>query len=130
MSKSIFKLKAIKPGAMPTGQEYAKAMQKAVEKAASLALRDLEATTRTWVHKPAFDVTITEQGGSYGVTAGTDDAIAELHQLGGETFERGLVRDTRLEQGVAGANAVHITLEQRKVAGLGLRQQQVQKTTA
>jgi len=75
MSKSIFKLKAIKPGAMPTGQEYAKAMQKAVEKAASLALRDLEATTRTWVDKPAFDVTITEQGGSYGVTAGTDDAI-------------------------------------------------------
>lgn len=70
-----FKLTAIKPPKMPTGEEYAKAMQDAVYKAAGLALSDLQATTQTWVHKPKFDVTITKDGGDYSVTAGTDDVI-------------------------------------------------------
>ncbi len=70
-----FKLKAIVPKGMPTGAEYEKAMQKAVQKSAALALRDLASTTRTWVHKPVFDVTITQTGGDYSVTAGTDDQI-------------------------------------------------------
>lgn len=38
-------------------------------------LRDLESTVRTWDHKPAFDVTITNQGGDYSITAGTDNLI-------------------------------------------------------
>jgi hypothetical protein len=37
--------------------------------------RDFEATTRTWTHKPLFDVTITQQGEDYIVVAGTDDLI-------------------------------------------------------
>lgn len=68
-------LKAIKPSKMPTGEEYAKVMEKAVYKAAGLVLRDLQSTTRTWKHKPLFDVTITQEGGNYSVTAGTDDEI-------------------------------------------------------
>lgn len=69
------KIEAIKPTKMIPGEVYEKAMQKAVYKAAGLILRDLESTTRTWKNKPTFDVTITEQGGNYGVTAGTDDEV-------------------------------------------------------
>ena len=69
------KLTAITPKGMPTGDQYLKAMQKAVYKSAGLVLKDFEATVRTWKHKPVFDLTITEQGGSYSVTAGTDDEI-------------------------------------------------------
>lgn len=69
------KLQAIKPPKMPTGEEYAKAMQASVQKSAALILRDLSATTRTWKHKPAFDVTITQVGDDYSVTAGTDDQV-------------------------------------------------------
>lgn len=68
-------LKALTPPALPDGEAYAKAMEKAVYKAAGLALHDLESTVRTWKHKPAFDVTITKDGGDYSVTAGTDDEI-------------------------------------------------------
>lgn len=69
------KLQAIKPPKMPTGEEYAKAMQAAVQKSAGLVLTDLQSTVRTWKHKPAFDVTITQVGDDYSVTAGTDDPI-------------------------------------------------------
>jgi hypothetical protein len=69
------KLTAIKPPKMPTGDEYAKAMKKAVDKSAGLVLKDLESTVRTWVTKVVFDVTITQQGDDYGVTAGTDNQI-------------------------------------------------------
>lgn len=69
------KLHAIKPPKMPTSDDYLKAMQQAVQKSAALALSDLEATTRTWKHKPKFDVTITKTGNDYSVTAGTDDLI-------------------------------------------------------
>lgn len=46
-----------------------------MQKTAALALRDMESTTRTWEHKPLFDVTITQNGKDYSVTAGTDDRI-------------------------------------------------------
>ena len=76
------KITALKPTKMPTGAEYAKAMQKAVQKAAALVLKDLEATTRTWRHKPPFDVTITQKGGDYSVTAGTDSEIYKFVDSG------------------------------------------------
>lgn len=69
------KLQAIKPPKVPTGEEYAAAMKKAVDKSAALVLKDLSATTRTWKTKVAFDVTITQQGDDYSVTAGTDNQI-------------------------------------------------------
>jgi hypothetical protein len=62
--------------------------------------------------------------------AGADDAVAKLDELGGETFKRGLIRDAGLEEGIAGADAVHVALEQREVAGLGLREQQVKEAAA
>lgn len=70
-----FKLKAITPAKMPTGEVYAQAVKKAVYKAAGLVLKDLQATVRTWKHKPKFDITITETGNNYSVTAGTNDEI-------------------------------------------------------
>lgn len=70
-----FKLQALPPPKMVSSAEHLKAIEKAVYKAAGLALRDLESTVRTWKHKPTFDVTITQQGDSYSVTAGTDDEI-------------------------------------------------------
>lgn len=70
-----FKLNALKPPKMPSGEEYVKAMKKAVDKSAALVLRDLESTTRTWVHKPTFDITVTQRGDDYSLTAGTDDKI-------------------------------------------------------
>lgn len=69
------KLTAIKPSKLPTGEEYAKVMQEATRKSANLMMRDLQATVQTWTKKPTFDITITEQGGNYSVSAGTDDEI-------------------------------------------------------
>lgn len=69
------KIQAIKPQGMVKAEAYEKALKQAVYKSAALILRDLESTVRTWKQKPTFDVTITEQGGSYAVTAGTDDEI-------------------------------------------------------
>lgn len=58
---------------MPTTAEYMKALKDSVYKTASLVQRDLQSTTRTWEHKPSFDITITQQGEDYIVAAGTDD---------------------------------------------------------
>lgn len=69
------KLQALKPPKMPSGAQYAKAMEKRVQKSAALVLRDLESTTRTWKHKVAFDVTTTRTGVDYAIAAGTDDVI-------------------------------------------------------
>lgn len=69
------KIKALKTAALPTGDEYLAAIEKATYKSAGLLLRDFESTVRTWTHKPTFDVTITQAGGDYSVTAGTDDEI-------------------------------------------------------
>lgn len=71
----MFKLTALKPGKMPTGEEYAKAMQDAVYKAAGLALKDLQSTVATWTTKPKFGIAIQKQGNDYIVTAGTSDMI-------------------------------------------------------
>jgi hypothetical protein len=71
----LIKLQALKSPKMPTGQQYAKAMQARTQKTAALTLRDLESTTRTWKTKVAFDVTITQTGANYAVTAGTDNQI-------------------------------------------------------
>jgi hypothetical protein len=68
-----FKLTAITPQHMPTTAEYLKALKDSVYKTASLAQRDLASTVKTWDHKVAFDVTITQQGNDYIVAAGTDD---------------------------------------------------------
>lgn len=68
-------IKALKPANLPTAQEYLAAIEKATYKSAGLILRDFEATVRTWDKKPTFDVTITNQGGDYSVTAGTDNEI-------------------------------------------------------
>lgn len=59
-----------------------RAIEKAVQKSAALVLRDLEATTRTWDHKPAFDVTITHTANDYVITAGTDDLIYKFVEGG------------------------------------------------
>lgn len=68
-------LKAITPKTIPSTKEYLKAITSAVQKTANLTKRDYEATTRTWKHKPKFDVIIAEFGGDYLVTAGTDNLI-------------------------------------------------------
>jgi len=60
---------------MPTGKEYTQALEQSIYKTASLVQRDFQATTRTWTHKPKFDITITRQGNNYIVAAGTDDLI-------------------------------------------------------
>lgn len=52
-----------------------KALKDSVYKTASLVQRDLQSTTRTWDHKPKFDITITQQGDNYIVAVGTDDKI-------------------------------------------------------
>ena len=52
-----------------------KALKDSVYKTASLVQRDLQSTTRTWQHKPKFDITITQQGENYIVAVGTDDKI-------------------------------------------------------
>lgn len=67
--------KAIKPGKLPTSQEYAAAMKKAVQKSADLTMRDLQATTRTWKHKPKFAIFVDENATGFMVSAGTNDAI-------------------------------------------------------
>lgn len=77
-----FKIKALKPSEMPTADVYLAAMQKATYKAAGLILKDLEATVRTWSTKPTFDLTITEKGGDYSVTAGTDSEIYKFVDSG------------------------------------------------
>lgn len=71
----FLQIKALKPGKLPSADEYLAAIEKATYKAAGLLLRDLEATVRTWTKKPTFDVTITRTGGDYSVTAGTDNEI-------------------------------------------------------
>lgn len=68
-------IKALKPAALPSADEYLAAIEKSTYKAAGLLLRDLEATVRTWNKKPTFDVTITRTGDDYSVTAGTDNEI-------------------------------------------------------
>lgn len=69
------KFQAIRPKALPDSKEYLDAFEKGAQKAAALVLSDLQATTKTWKHKPTFDVTITRDKGDYIIAAGTDDKI-------------------------------------------------------
>lgn len=72
---SALSIVPIKSGKRPSGADYARAIQKAAEKTANLTKRDLEATVRTWKHKPVFDVTVEQHGDTYSITASTDDEI-------------------------------------------------------
>lgn len=69
------RLDAIKPGKLPTPQEYLAVMKKAVQKSADLTRRDLESTTRTWDHKPKFAVIVEQNATLFSVFAGTNDDI-------------------------------------------------------
>ena len=77
-----FKLQAIKPGKMPTGEEYAKVITDAILKSAGLTLKDLQSTVSSWSTKPKFDITITQQNGNYTVVAGTDNEVFGYVDLG------------------------------------------------
>src|SRR5690554_2536857 len=66
-------LRAITPTRLLSSKDYRLALEKAAQKTARLVERDLEATTRTWKHKPDFDVVTTEIEGDLTITAGTDD---------------------------------------------------------
>lgn len=70
-----FKIQAIAPKRLPKGSDYSREIEKRVLKTAALVLRDLESTTRTWEHKPTFDITITRKGGDFNVSVGTDDKV-------------------------------------------------------
>jgi hypothetical protein len=69
------KLKAITPKHTPKTQEYLDALEKAAQKTMNLVRRDLQSTVRTWNHKPVFSVVIRKTGGTYTITAGTNDKI-------------------------------------------------------
>lgn len=69
------RLYAITPQHLPKAAEYVAVMQRAAQKSANAAKRDLQTTTRTWQHKPPFDVVVAQTEREYTVAAGTDDAI-------------------------------------------------------
>jgi hypothetical protein len=75
MTMPALRLKPIIPKNLITGKEYAREIEKATQQTAALILRDFESTTRTWEHKPAFDITITREVDAYSIAAGTDDLI-------------------------------------------------------
>jgi len=58
------------------------------------------------------------------VRAGADDFIAELTSPARKLSSAPRRRETLFEQRVAGANGVHVTLEQRQITRLRLREQQ------
>lgn len=60
---------------MPTTKEYWQAIERGTRKTAALIQKDFNATTRTWDHKPKFDITITQYPNSFEIIAGTDDKI-------------------------------------------------------
>lgn len=68
-------LTSITPKNLPQSREYKKAIEAALLKAGRAAKRDYESTTRTWDHKPKFDLVVAESGGDLTVTVGTDDKI-------------------------------------------------------
>lgn len=69
------RIEALKPGKLPTAQEYVTAMKKAAQKSADLTKRDLESTTRTWEHKPKFATFLEENATAFAIFAGTNDDI-------------------------------------------------------
>lgn len=69
------KLTITAPKNLPSGKDFAQAIQKAAQKTAKLAQRDLESTVRTWDSKPDFEIETSESEGDYTVAAGTDDPV-------------------------------------------------------
>lgn len=69
------RLTAITPKHLPSTKDYMDAMFDGVQQTGSLIMRDMQATTRTWNHKPTFYVVIHKTGGDYAVIAGTDNLI-------------------------------------------------------
>lgn len=68
-------IQAVRPKNLPTGKEYAKAVDRAFDKATNAALRDYKATTKTWNHKVDFTVTVRQVGDDKQAVIGTDDEI-------------------------------------------------------
>lgn len=69
------KLTAITPKHLPSTADYMKAIDNAVQQTGSLIMRDMQATVRTWEHKPTFYVVIHKSSGEYAVIAGTNNLI-------------------------------------------------------
>lgn len=69
--------KAITPTHIPSTKQYLDAIRKGAEKTTKLTERDLESTVRTWTpqNKPHFEITVSESGGDYSITAGTDSLL-------------------------------------------------------
>jgi hypothetical protein len=61
------------------------------------------------------------------IVSEADDFRAGGDELAGESFECSWIMLALFEQGVAGAQGAHITLEQGQVGGVGLGQKQVEK---
>lgn len=69
------RLEAITPKYLPTTKQYMDAIENAIQQTGNLIMRDMQSTTRTWNHKPAFYVVIHNSNGQYAVIAGTDNLI-------------------------------------------------------
>ena len=59
-----------------------------------------------------------------------DELVAQLDDFSGETVESGFINRLALEKRVAGTHGTGVTLEQVKVAGDGLGEEEIQKTAA
>ena len=59
-----------------------------------------------------------------------DELVAQLDDLSGETFQGGIINRLALEKCVAGAYGTGVTLKEGKVAGDGLGEEEIQKTSA
>ena len=72
------------------------------------------------------------EGGEFGdeFAAGADEVVAEFDEFRGEAVEGGFVGLALFEDGVAGADAVQVALEEGQVAGLGLSEEEVEKAAA
>lgn len=69
------------------------------------------------------------EGGHKVVPVG-DELVAQLDDLSGETIKGGFINRLAFEKRVAGAHGTGVTLEQGKVAGDGLGEEEIQKTAA
>jgi len=69
-----------------------------------------------------------ETGDELGPAA--DELVAGGDEFAGEAVKGGFIGGALLEEGVAGADGVHVALEQGKVAGIGLGEQKVEKAAA
>src|SRR5690349_19052507 len=58
-----------------------------------------------------------------------DEFAAEPDQLGGETIQRGLIHNSLFQQSVARTQSLSISLQQRQICWMRLREQQIQKTS-